>query len=166
MENASKALIIAGSILIAILLISAALLVMNSISSVTEQSEAISKSMEIQMSNSKISEYFGTSVPGSKVKALLSEIMVNNSTASEPILVNAYKIFEQKTIPVLGHSFGAWKETSPATTETKPMLSPLRMIVPSFWKVNSAAEAPVMPELMPPVSVNGSPPFCAMCVTL
>ena len=51
MENASKALIIAGAILISILLISVGILVMNSTGNVTDQVKTSSDSMSIQTFN-------------------------------------------------------------------------------------------------------------------
>lgn len=76
MENATKALIIAAAILIAIVLISLGVYVLNigqeSISGadMTEQ--------EISTFNAKFTAYTGKAVLGSKVNALLTAIQTNN----------------------------------------------------------------------------------------
>ena len=80
MENASKALIIAGAILISILIISLGVLVYNQASSTV--SKANLNSQEAQAQNSKFESYFGTDVTAQEVKNLLSEVRTNNLTAS------------------------------------------------------------------------------------
>lgn len=89
MENASKALIIAGAILLAILLISLGIMIYNQAQSVTnggQMSEA-----EVSTFNSKFSKYEGTNVKGSVVKSLINEMMaVNNNedNQSAGIVIN------------------------------------------------------------------------------
>ena len=80
MENASKALIIAGAILISILIISLGVLVYNQASSTV--SKANLNSQEAQAQNSKFESYFGTDVTAQEVKNLLSEVRTNNLSAS------------------------------------------------------------------------------------
>lgn len=80
MENASKALIIAGAILISILIISLGVLVYNQASSTVNKANL--NSQEAQAQNSKFESYFGTDVTATEVKNLLSEIRTNNLTAS------------------------------------------------------------------------------------
>ena len=80
MENASKALIIAGAILISILIISLGVLVYNNASSTV--SKAKLDSQEAKAHNSSFESYFGTDVTSTEVKNLLSEIRTNNLTAS------------------------------------------------------------------------------------
>ena len=81
MENASKALIIAGAILITMLLISVGIQVMNSSSKVSEQVESNMDSVSVQMFNSKITPYLGKNVEGSSVKELLSFLISYNNSA-------------------------------------------------------------------------------------
>ncbi len=89
MENASKALIMAGAILIAILLISAGLIVLNSTKGVTEQSGKAAKAVEIETFNSQFTKYCGDRVLGSKVKDLINFVnsykSANNNTNIEVI---------------------------------------------------------------------------------
>lgn len=81
MENASKALIIAGAILISIVLVSVGVLVVQqlnpdrAISSMDEQ--------QIAMFNSKFENSCGTNKSGTTVKNLLSTISTNNSQTDE-----------------------------------------------------------------------------------
>ena len=80
MENASKALLIAGAILIAILIIGIGMMVFNGIGSITDQQGAKVDAMAIQMFNANFEPYKGTNVSGANVKALLSSITANNTT--------------------------------------------------------------------------------------
>ncbi len=82
MENASKALLIAGAILIAILIIGIGMMVFNGIGSITDQQGAKVDAMAIQMFNAEFEGYKGTNVSGANVKALLSAIIANNTTYS------------------------------------------------------------------------------------
>lgn len=86
MENASKALLIAGAILIAILLIGIGMMVFGNISGITGQSQQQMDSMEIQIFNSKFSSYEGTNVSGSNVKQLLNTIVAHNSSTTDTSL--------------------------------------------------------------------------------
>ncbi len=78
MENASKALIIAGAILLAILLISLGIMIFGQAQD-TVNNGGMSDA-EMQAFNSKFLKYEGKNKTGSEVKALLNEINVNNST--------------------------------------------------------------------------------------
>jgi len=92
MENASKALIIAGAILISILLISLGIKVFNSTSGIVEETHSSSESTSKELFNSKFTKYFGSSVSGTQARALVNAVMVNNSTNSNPqIFINIYK---------------------------------------------------------------------------
>lgn len=78
MENASKALIIAGAILLSILIISLGILIFNQASGVINNN-AMSE-VEISSFNQKFTQYEGTSVRGSQVNALQNQIVQNNVT--------------------------------------------------------------------------------------
>ena len=77
MENASKALIIAGAILISILLISLGIMVFNQSQDVTDNS-GLSEA-EITTFNSKFTKYEGN-IKGSQVRSLIQEVNASNST--------------------------------------------------------------------------------------
>ena len=82
MENASKALIIAGAILIAILLISIGLILINSGRDVTSTGTAGMNSQKIQTFNSQFTAYEGFR-KGSEIKNLFTTINASNATESE-----------------------------------------------------------------------------------
>ena len=81
MENASKALIIAGAILISILLISVGVLVMNSINPMKDSAQKRSEAMASESFNAQFTSYEGEQ-SGSQVRAMFSA--VNASNAANP----------------------------------------------------------------------------------
>ena len=79
MENASKALIIAGSILIAILIISLGLMVFNTMSNSVKNNTSLDK-QTISAFNSRLEPYIGETRPGSQVNTLRQvAISINNN---------------------------------------------------------------------------------------
>ena len=78
MENASKALIIAGAILISILLISIGVLVINATNKATEGVAGKASAMEIQNFNATFVNYEGE-VTASQAKTLISEVNASNA---------------------------------------------------------------------------------------
>ena len=78
MENASKALIIAGAILLAILIISLGILIYNQASGVVNDN-AMSE-VEINNFNQKFTQYEGGSVRGTTVRAIYQAVLSNNVT--------------------------------------------------------------------------------------
>ncbi len=83
MENASKALLIAGAILIAILLIGIAMMVFGNISGITGIVGQQVGTMEIQAFNKQFEQYAGENVSGSNVKTLISNINASNATYAD-----------------------------------------------------------------------------------
>lgn len=88
MENASKALIIAGSVLIAILLISLGLLIFKSTSGTTEQTQKLGETLEVQQFNSQFLKYCGDSVKGSQVRTLCEVIIAHNANSDNKVSIN------------------------------------------------------------------------------
>ena len=84
MENASKALIIAGAILISILLISVGIIVMNSINKPVDQAAGTADSQAIEMFNSKFSGYVGS---GQSAQAMKSLINAAKSTTDREVKI-------------------------------------------------------------------------------
>ena len=76
MENASKALIIAGAILLAILLISLGIYIFSQAQSVVEGS-GMTKA-EVSTFNNQFLKYEG-SIKGSELKSLIQEVNINNT---------------------------------------------------------------------------------------
>lgn len=81
MENASKALIMAGAILIAILIISLGILIFNNFGNTAKQAANMDE-QEIAAFNSKITPYLGDSIAGSQVNALLQYCLSVNMSAT------------------------------------------------------------------------------------
>lgn len=88
MENASKALIIAGSVLIAILIISLGLFIFKSTSGTTDQTQELGKTLEVQQFNSQFLKYCGDSVKGSQVRTLCEVIIAHNANSSTKVKIN------------------------------------------------------------------------------
>ncbi len=86
MENATKALLIAGSVLIAIVLIAVGLKILNSTSGVTEQVESVSTTMEVSMFNSQYTQYEGN-IKGTQLKFLLQKVLMNNKNSNKNIMI-------------------------------------------------------------------------------
>lgn len=80
MENASKALIIAGSVLISIVLISLGVVVFRRMANTTIIETNLTE-QQISAFNSKISPYLGESVSGSQVNELIQRAMTINQRA-------------------------------------------------------------------------------------
>ena len=82
MENASKALIMAGAILIAIMIISLGILIFSKMSD-SAKSAANMDEQEIANFNSKLTPYIGQNVNGSQVNALIQLVIsIDNSAVS------------------------------------------------------------------------------------
>ena len=80
MENASKALIIAGAILISIMIISLGVLLFTRMSS-SAKNAANMDEQEIANFNSKITPYLGKSINGSQVNALIQLVISIDQSA-------------------------------------------------------------------------------------
>ena len=82
MENASKALIMAGAILIAILIISLSVYIFNNMSTSAKDSANMDK-QEISNFNSKITPYLGENVTGTQVNSLIQLVIsIDNAAVS------------------------------------------------------------------------------------
>ena len=80
MENASKALIIAGAILISILIVGLGVIIYQNVSGIAQGGTL--DAQEITAHNSPFEGYFGDYVSGSNVRALLTQVQANNSAAN------------------------------------------------------------------------------------
>lgn len=80
MENASKALIIAGSILVSILIIGLGVFIYQKAAGTVTKADL--SSTEAQAQNQKFESYFGKNISSADVKQLLSLIRSNNITGS------------------------------------------------------------------------------------
>ena len=81
MENASKALIIAGAILISIVLITFGVMILGQGSEVIKGADM--SETEVSTFNAKFTQYIGDNVRGSKVNSLVSTVIQNNLAQSD-----------------------------------------------------------------------------------
>jgi len=87
MENASKAIIIGGSVLISILIVSLGIYIYNSTKDTTGKAEEAAVSLEVQLYNKKFEKYFNEDITstgnprlrGSTIKKLISEAIASKS---------------------------------------------------------------------------------------
>lgn len=103
MENASKALIIAGAILLAILIISLGIMIYQQASGVVNNN-AMSE-VDINSFNQKFIQYTGTNVRGAQVNALLNQIQMSNVT---------YQDDSSRQVKVTVESSTSWNGTAPS----------------------------------------------------
>lgn len=111
MENASKALIIAGAVLISILLISVGVLIMNSVDPMTEATGQQSESMAIQTFNAQFTQYEGDDVPGSQVRTLISTANAAQTSYGKAVSINggntiSVKATSRYTVSIDGYTDG------------------------------------------------------------
>ena len=81
MENASKALIIAGAILLSILIISLGIMIFNQAKGAMDGSQM--DQLEMQNFNAKFTQYEGKSVRGSTVNSMLQAVVANNMSQDD-----------------------------------------------------------------------------------
>lgn len=87
MENATKALIIAGSILIAILLIAFGMRIIAPATDSVDSSVSSMQTTEMATFNSKFTQYIGVK-SRAQVMSLLNTIIANNATSNHQVTVN------------------------------------------------------------------------------
>ena len=118
MENASKALIIAGAILLAILIISLGIMIFNQASGVVNNNAM--DEVEISTFNQKFTQYEGTNVKGAQVNSLLDQIVQNNvstqSDKSKEVALKAGTGGLAEDTNWQGTSIGANSEIKPTTS--------------------------------------------------
>ncbi|MBO5413928.1 MAG: hypothetical protein J6A29_06630 [Clostridia bacterium] len=116
MENASKALIIAGAILLSILIIGLGMLVFNQARDAITGSNLDAEKAEAF--NSKFMSYMGETVTGSQVKSLVDLVINNNNTVSKT---------ENPTITLAGKStatdLAAYRNTLKNATRYKVVVA-------------------------------------------
>ena len=105
MENATKALLIAAAVLVAILIISLGLVVYNMAAETVNNSANLSE-YEIQAFNEKFTKYVGDNVSGTTVNAMITTVF-NHNLAQED---------EARKVAITG---GATLATTQTTSPTK-----------------------------------------------
>lgn len=82
MENSTKALLIAGTVLIVIILISLGMKLFNSTSELSDHVSSSTQSAAVSNFNAQFTTYFGNSVSPSKTKDFVKKIIKNNAQAN------------------------------------------------------------------------------------
>ena len=119
MENASKALIIAGAILLAILIISLGIMIYNQASGVVNNNAM--NEVDISTFNNKFTQYEGTNVRGAQVKALVQQVVTNNISnsedASRKVKINKADVTSASSVKIGNNEISTGK-TYTVTTST------------------------------------------------
>ncbi len=107
MENATKALLIAGSVLIAILLIALGMRVFNSGASASKESQSTMQSTAALTFNSQFTSFSGTQRPN-KISSLVQKVIASNATNSKKVTINkgdatSYQIPTEQSIITLDY---------------------------------------------------------------
>lgn len=84
MENASKALLIAGAVLIVILLISVGIMIFNGSKGLFGSATTSMSEQEQKMFNEKFTMYEGSNVSGTQVRELIRSVIMNNINEDNP----------------------------------------------------------------------------------
>jgi len=107
MENASKALVIAGAVLLSILLISIGILIFNSTGTVTDQVKSQSESMAIQTFNSQFTPYEGSGKTASEIRSLKSAVNAKRYVLNIQTVANVYlkSVKKRASYPLLMPKF-------------------------------------------------------------
>lgn len=89
MENATKALLIAGSVLIAILLIAMGVKIFKSTSGTTEAAQSTMDSTAVTIFNSQFTSYLGKNKSKNDVISLVNKIIASNAnTNNREVIIN------------------------------------------------------------------------------
>ena len=87
MENASKALLIAAAVLIAILLIAFGMKILNSTNGTTDSAKTTMDAAAVTTFNKKFTPYFGTNKTKSDAISLCNIVVASNKTSGKRVLV-------------------------------------------------------------------------------
>ena len=87
MENATKALLIAGSILVVILLIAMGLRIFNTTNGTVESAKATMNSTEITMFNNQILPYIGNNKRKNDILNMINKVNAINQTNTQKIMI-------------------------------------------------------------------------------
>lgn len=108
MENATKALLIAAAVLVAIIIISFGVSIVSSAKGQVDQAGTALSGAEIEAFNSKFNSYDGNSVSGSSVNSLITAVFSHNLTETD----------DSKKIELTGDIQMATDATSKVKAET------------------------------------------------
>lgn len=87
MDNASKALIIAGAILIAVMLVSLGVMLYNTAAGVAEGTTQTVEALGVEGFNAQFNQYTGNRVRANVAQGLIDKVIANNANADTTIEV-------------------------------------------------------------------------------
>ncbi len=108
MENATKALLIAAAVLVAIIIISLGVAIVSSAKGQVDQASTALSGAEIDAFNSKFDNYEGDSVSGTRVNALINAVFSHNLTETD----------DSRKVQITGDVKMSTNATSKAKAET------------------------------------------------
>lgn len=115
MENASKALILSGAVLVAIIIISLGVYIISSQKEAIGGSEETAKTLEVKTHNETFEKYQGTK-RGSDVRNLLNDVKIyNNRNASNTISITYSTESNIDTIYSSIKPYGTYKVSIPSS---------------------------------------------------
>lgn len=131
MENASKALLIAGAILLSILIIAIGMSIYNSASSTINDSVGAMSTQEKDAFNNQFTSYEGAQ-SGSKVKALIGVLIANSNTyMDEPTKIPTVTVVDKMTVKNVDTPEAATQPEEASSTDA---------YVADIGKIRNAAE--------------------------
>lgn len=99
MENASKALLIAGAIIVVLVIIAIGMLILNSSTGIFNRATSSMSDKEKTLFNQTFTMYVGSNVSGSQVRSLLQEVISNNNNEeNQEITINSGDTFTATTL--------------------------------------------------------------------
>lgn len=102
MENASKAFILAGSVLIAIMVISLGVYIFNRFS-ITAKESANLDEQEISSFNSKIRQYMGNNIAGSQINGLIDLVRsIDNNALNKGDTIRRINVYDEDNNLIAG----------------------------------------------------------------
>lgn len=119
MDNASKALIIAGAILIAVMLVSLGVMLYNTAAGVAESTTGTVESLGIEGYNAQFNQYMGERQRAAVAQGLIDKVITNNANADTTI-----------SVQLIGTS-GTGMTTSIAATNDQASLITMRNTITS-----------------------------------
>ena len=83
MDNASKALIIAGAVLIAVMLVSLGVLIYNQAKGVVDETSTTMTGLSVSGFNGLFSQYYGSNKTSATLKSLVEQVNSTNRTSED-----------------------------------------------------------------------------------
>ena len=141
MENASKALIIAGAILISILLISIGIIVINSISDPLNQSINEAEKQAIEMFNAQFTGFSGEQ-QASAIKTLMTKVTSSNGNDAE------HKVTVSATL-------GGTSYTTPGTIQANvSSKKKYRVVIEDTGEITTPADQKTKPGYLNKITIT------------